>query len=72
MIYVDSSILLELYLDGPRATDARAILDEPETKVASWLLTVEIPVVLRRRWPPIRNRCRRRWTGSIGTWTTWG
>lgn len=48
MIYLDSSVLLELYLGGPRSADARAILDEPETKLASWLLLVEVPVVLRR------------------------
>ena len=48
MIYLDSSVLLELYLGGPRASEARAILDEPEAKIASWLLLVEVPVVLRR------------------------
>jgi predicted nucleic acid-binding protein len=48
MIYLDSSVLLELYLDGARAAQARAILDLPEAKVASWPLTVEVPVVLRR------------------------
>ena len=48
MIYVDSSVLLELYLGQPRAEEARSLLDEPETKVASWLLMVEVPIVLRR------------------------
>lgn len=48
MIYVDSSVLLELYLGQKRAGEARAILDEPESKIASWLLLVEIPIVLRR------------------------
>jgi predicted nucleic acid-binding protein len=48
MIYLDSSVLLELYLGGPRAEEARAILDERQAKVASWLLLVEVPVVLRR------------------------
>lgn len=48
MIYLDSSVLLELYLGGARSDEARAILDEPESKVASWLLMVEVPVVLRR------------------------
>jgi predicted nucleic acid-binding protein len=48
MIYLDSSVLLELYLGGARADEARAMLDEPETKVASWLLMVEVPIVLRR------------------------
>lgn len=48
MIYLDTSVLLELYLAGPRADEARAILDEPVTKVASWLLLVEASVALRR------------------------
>lgn len=48
MIYLDSSVLLELYLGGDRASEARAVLDEPEPKAASWLLMVEVPVVLRR------------------------
>lgn len=48
MIYVDSSVLLELYLGGPRSEEARKVLDEPENKVASWLLAVEVPIVLRR------------------------
>lgn len=51
MIYLDSSVLLELYLGAPRAAEARAILDEPESKVASWLLLVEVPIVLRRALP---------------------
>ena len=48
MIYLDSSVLLELYLGGSRSEEARAVLDAPESKVASWLLMVEVPVVLRR------------------------
>lgn len=48
MIYLDSSVLLELYLGGARSGEARAILDEPESKIASWLIMVEVPVVLRR------------------------
>lgn len=48
MIYVDSSVLLELYLGQKRAGEARAILDQPESKIASWLLLVEVPIVLRR------------------------
>lgn len=55
MIYLDSSILLELYLDGPRAEQARQVLDEPEKKVASFLLMVEVPVVLRRGLARARN-----------------
>jgi predicted nucleic acid-binding protein len=56
VIYVDSSVLVELYLGGARAGDARAILDEPEAKVASWLLMVEVPVVLRRALPAPADR----------------
>jgi predicted nucleic acid-binding protein len=56
MIYLDASVLLELYLAGPRADQARAILDEPEAKVASWLLLVEVPVVLRRALPDPSQR----------------
>lgn len=48
MIYLDSSVLLELYLGRERAVEAREILDRPETKMASWLLLVEVPIVLRR------------------------
>jgi hypothetical protein len=48
VIYLDASVLLELYLGGKRADEARAVLDEPEAKVASWLLAAEVPVVLRR------------------------
>jgi len=48
MIYVDASVLLELYLDGPRASEARAALDQPEAKVSSFLIAVEVPIVLRR------------------------
>lgn len=48
MIYLDSSVLLELYLGRDRAVEARAILDQPESKIASWLLLVEVPIVLRR------------------------
>ncbi|CAN5875243.1 hypothetical protein BH23GEM9_BH23GEM9_07850 [soil metagenome] len=48
MIYLDSSVLLELYLGQPRANEAREILDRPDAKIASWLLLVEVPIVLRR------------------------
>jgi len=48
VIFIDSSVLLELYLDGERAREAREILDRGEAKVASWLLLVEVPIVLRR------------------------
>jgi predicted nucleic acid-binding protein len=48
LIYLDSSVLLELYLGQPRADEAREILDRPDAKIASWLLLVEVPIVLRR------------------------
>ncbi len=48
MIFIDSSVLLELYLGNERADEARDLLDRPEPKVASWLLVVEVPIVLRR------------------------
>lgn len=48
MIYLDSSVLVELYLGGGRAPEAREILDRPEAKVSSWFLMVEVPVALRR------------------------
>jgi predicted nucleic acid-binding protein len=51
VIYLDSSVLIELYLDGTRAEEARAALDEPESKVSSFLVAVEVPIVLRRALP---------------------
>lgn len=48
MIYLDSSVLLELYLDQPRASEAQRVLSAPGSKISSWLLMVEVPVVLRR------------------------
>ena len=48
MIYVDSSVLLTLYLSQPRYLEARDVLGVPEPKVSSWLLAVEVPLVLRR------------------------
>lgn len=48
MIYVDSSVLLSVYLSQPRAAEARLLLATPETKVSSWLLAIEVPIVLRR------------------------
>ena len=48
MIYLDSSVLLELYLGQPKANQAREILERPDAKIASWLLLVEVPIVLRR------------------------
>jgi predicted nucleic acid-binding protein len=55
VIYLDSSVLLELYLDRPRASEARAILDEPEAKLGSFLLMVEVPIILRRALPGTKN-----------------
>jgi len=54
--YLDSSVLVELYLGGARSDEARSILDEPESKVASWLIMVEVPVVLRRALPAPADR----------------
>jgi predicted nucleic acid-binding protein len=48
MIYIDASILLELYLERPRWTAARDVLASSEPKTASYLLAAEVPVVLRR------------------------
>ena len=48
MVYLDSSILLEMYLDQPKASEAQQILSAPGSKISSWLLMVEVPVVLRR------------------------
>jgi predicted nucleic acid-binding protein len=48
LIYLDSTVLLELYLGQPRADEAREILGRPDAKIASWLLLVEVPIVLRR------------------------
>lgn len=55
MIYLDSSILVELYLGASRAGEARRILDVPEPKAASWLLVVEVPIALRRVLGPQRS-----------------
>lgn len=70
MIYLDSSVLLELYLDGERAHEAREILDRPAAKAASWLLMVEVPVVLRRALPgeghaDVLARCLERFDADV-------
>ena len=70
MIYVDSSVLLELYLGGKRAEEARTLLDEPEAKAASFLLMVEVPVVLRRalsrpRDAPVLTRALERFDADV-------
>jgi predicted nucleic acid-binding protein len=56
VIYLDSSVPIELYLNGSRAAEARRVLDEPEAKVASFLLMVEVPIVLRRALSRPRDR----------------
>lgn len=48
MTYLDSSVLLAVYLGQPRADRGRAILRDDPTLVSSWLLAVEVPIVLRR------------------------
>lgn len=48
MIYLDSSVLLEHYLSQPRADEARQLLAHAEAHVSSYLIAVEVPVVLRR------------------------
>ncbi|MEX1256667.1 MAG: PIN domain-containing protein [Gemmatimonadota bacterium] len=70
MIYLDSSILIELYLDGARAKEARAILDEPEPKISSFLMAVEVPIVLRRALHEpmqgrVRDRCLARFDADL-------
>ena len=55
MIYFDSSLLLELYLEGPRWRDARGILDAPEPKASSYLLVAEVAVSLRRALPQVTH-----------------
>lgn len=48
MIYLDSSVLLEVYLDQAKVKEAQALLRRKEAFVSSWLLAVEVPTVLRR------------------------
>jgi predicted nucleic acid-binding protein len=48
MIYLDSSILLELYLGRERADESQAILESSDPKIASLLLMIEVPIALRR------------------------
>lgn len=48
ILYLDSSVILELYLEQPRAAEAERLLALPDLKFSSWLLAVEVPVVLRR------------------------
>lgn len=52
MIYLDSSVLVELYLDQPRAGDARRLLTQSGPYVSSVLLAIEVPIVLRRALSP--------------------
>ena len=46
--YVDSSVLIEVYLQQPRAQMARRALALDAHRFSSLLLAIEIPVVLRR------------------------
>jgi len=48
VIYLDSSLLLEVYLGQSRAADARDLLRADPIHVSSRLLAIEVPVVLRR------------------------
>lgn len=48
MLYVESSLLLEVYLGQPRAALAQSVLAVPRSRVSSRLLSVEVPIVLRR------------------------
>lgn len=48
MIYLDSSLLLEIYLGQARAAEAREILGADPIHVSFRLLAIEVPVVLRR------------------------
>ena len=48
MIFIDSSVLLALYLESQQSAAALEILEQPEPKMASFLVMVEVPVVLRR------------------------
>ena len=58
MIYLDSSILVEAYLGQVREAEARQILADPSVKVASWLLSVEVPIALRRAMRGARDSRR--------------
>ena len=48
MIYLDSSVLLELYLNRSHAAHAQELIDALESKISSFLLLVEVPIALRR------------------------
>ena len=48
MIYIDSSVLLAIYLDQPGADKACALLDRKASYVSSVLLAIEVPIVLGR------------------------
>jgi predicted nucleic acid-binding protein len=48
VIYLDSSVLLEVYLTQPRRNVALGLLARPGAKVSSYLLSIETAVVLRR------------------------
>jgi len=48
VIYLDSSVLLAAYLDEALGERARTVLADRRPKVSSWLVSVEVPVVLHR------------------------
>ena len=58
MTYVDSSVLLAVYLDQPESDRGRAVLAEDPALVSSWLLAIEVPVVLRRAFGGKRDARR--------------
>ena len=61
MIYIDSSVLLEIYLSQPRAAEARALLAQGTPKVSSWLLVIEVSIVLRRALAHARDNHKLKW-----------
>jgi len=48
MLYIDSSVLLEIYLAQSKQQIATGWLSRPDAKVSSWLLAIEVPIVLQR------------------------
>ncbi|MBI3073564.1 MAG: PIN domain-containing protein [Deltaproteobacteria bacterium] len=48
MIYFDSSLFLSVYLSQSEADRARGIIASADAKSSSWLLAIEVPIVLRR------------------------
>jgi predicted nucleic acid-binding protein len=52
MLYIDSSVLLAIYFSEAKADAALAVLNQNEDKVSSWILAIEVPVVLGRTLGP--------------------